>query len=98
MRLAIAGSKDSGVEAAENKSMQDEKGNDTTSQSAVSPNGGAPAEGGGTATTTQLQSYMVLGTRFDVPSTLNILNSVGSGAYGVVAAARDSTTGEVVAI
>jgi serine/threonine protein kinase len=48
--------------------------------------------------TTQLQSYMVLGTRFDVPSTLNIMNSVGSGAYGVVAAARDTTTGEVVAI
>ena len=50
------------------------------------------------ATTTTLQSYMVLGTRFHVPSTLNIMNSVGSGAYGVVTAARDTITGEVVAI
>ena len=88
MRLAIAGSKESGVETAENKSQEP-------------PSPTTPANNGSSSVpqvTAQVQSYMVLGTRFDVPSTFSILNSVGSGAYGVVAAARDSTTDDIVAI
>lgn len=46
----------------------------------------------------EIQSYMVLGTRFDVESRYSIINSVGQGAYGVVCAARDECSGNVVAI
>eukprot|EP00743_Colponemidia_sp_Colp-15_P001682 GILK01001838.1.p1 GENE.GILK01001838.1~~GILK01001838.1.p1 ORF type:complete len:394 (-),score=37.18 GILK01001838.1:268-1449(-) len=43
-------------------------------------------------------SFMVLGTRFDVEKKYSILDPVGQGAYGVVCAAKDEETGELVAI
>jgi serine/threonine protein kinase len=100
MRLAIMGSKDSGVEAAENKSQETTTTLNDERKNAEGFSGDLPSTSSrfNNDVTTQVQSYMVLGTRFDVPCTLNILNSVGSGAYGVVAAARDTTTDEVVAI
>jgi hypothetical protein len=48
--------------------------------------------------TEEIQSYMVLGSRFDVESRYSIINSVGQGAYGVVCAARDERTNKAVAI
>ena len=93
MRLAISETKETGVASAETKMEQQETPDAAASREARSSSTKTTSR-----TITQLQSYMVLGTRFDVPSTLNIMNSVGSGAYGVVAAARDSATGDVVAI
>lgn len=45
-----------------------------------------------------IQSYMVLGTRFDIDERYSIINSIGQGAYGVVCAARDERLNKVVAI
>ena len=46
----------------------------------------------------EVNSYMVLGTRFDIESRYSILDSVGQGAYGIVCAARDDVADTVVAI
>ena len=40
------------------------------------------------------KAYKVLGTRFDLPDTLEMIDPVGSGAYGVVVAAKDKTAEE----
>ena len=102
MRLAIAGSKESGVETAENKSQEPPSSTTPTNNEKKHSEENDDDNNDGSSSlpqvTAQVQSYMVLGTRFDVPSTFSILNSVGSGAYGVVAAARDSTTDDIVAI
>ena len=49
-------------------------------------------------TNVEVNSYMVLGTRFDIDSRYSILDSVGQGAYGIVCAARDDVEDTVVAI
>ena len=46
----------------------------------------------------EVNSYMVLGTRFDIDARYSILDSVGQGAYGIVCAARDDKEDSVVAI
>ena len=46
----------------------------------------------------EINSYMVLGTRFDIDARYSILDSVGQGAYGIVCAARDDKEDTVVAI
>lgn len=38
-----------------------------------------------------MRAYKVLGSRFEIPDTYDIIEPVGSGAYGVVVAARDNT-------
>jgi len=45
-----------------------------------------------------LNSYMVLGTRFDVDASFTVLDAVGQGAYGVVSAARHEPSNTMVAI
>ena len=43
--------------------------------------------------------YMVMGTRFEIDKNYEIIDPIGSGAYGVVVAAKDhSNNGELVAI
>ena len=46
----------------------------------------------------EVNSYMVLGTRFDIDARYSILDSVGQGAYGIVCAARDDKEDSLVAI
>lgn len=46
----------------------------------------------------ETRTYMVLGTPFEVDKRYEILNPVGTGAYGLVCEALDTTTGEKVAI
>ena len=36
-------------------------------------------------------SYMVVGTRFEIDKRYEIIDPIGSGAYGVVVAAKDVT-------
>ena len=36
-------------------------------------------------------SYMVVGTRFEIDKRYEIIDPIGSGAYGVVVAAKDTT-------
>ena len=36
-------------------------------------------------------AYMVMGTRFEVDKKYEIIDPIGSGAYGVVIAAKDTT-------
>ena len=36
-----------------------------------------------------LHAYMVLGTRFEIEKRYEIVDPIGSGAYGVVVAAKD---------
>ena len=43
-----------------------------------------------------MKAYKVLGSRFDIPDNFEILEPVGSGAYGVVVAAKDKTGGDTV--
>lgn len=38
-----------------------------------------------------MRAYKVLGSRFDLPETYDVIEPVGSGAYGVVVAAKDKT-------
>jgi serine/threonine protein kinase len=38
-----------------------------------------------------MKAFRVLGSRFDLPDTYDVIEAVGSGAYGVVIAARDKT-------
>ena len=40
-------------------------------------------------TSTDMNTYMVLGSRFEVDKRYEIIDPVGSGAYGVVVAAKD---------
>lgn len=46
----------------------------------------------------ETKTYMVLGTPFEVDKRYEILNPVGTGAYGLVCEALDTATGEKVAI
>ena len=39
-------------------------------------------------------SYMVLGTRFEIDKRYEIIDPIGSGAYGVVVAAKDTALPE----
>jgi len=48
--------------------------------------------------TREIQSYMVFGTTFDVDANYTVVDAVGQGAYGIVCAAKDEDTGEMVAI
>jgi len=41
--------------------------------------------------TTGTRQFKVLGSRFELPSKYDILEPVGSGAYGVVVAAKDNS-------
>jgi len=43
-----------------------------------------------TSTTADKATYMVLGSKFEVAKNYEIIDPVGSGAYGVVVAARDT--------
>jgi hypothetical protein len=43
-----------------------------------------------TETTGDFNVYMVLGSKFEVDKRYEIIDPVGSGAYGVVVAAKDS--------
>jgi hypothetical protein len=36
-----------------------------------------------------MKAYKVLGSRFELPENFDIIDPVGSGAYGVVVAAKD---------
>lgn len=36
-------------------------------------------------------SYMVVGTRFEIDKRYEIIDPIGSGAYGVVVAAKDTS-------
>jgi len=47
---------------------------------------------------TNINSWSVLGQRFDLPIRYEVYDYLGSGAYGMVCAARDKLTGENVAI
>lgn len=38
---------------------------------------------------TELRTYTVLGSRFEIDKRYEIIDPVGSGAYGVVVAAKD---------
>ncbi len=42
-----------------------------------------------TSTSADSSIYMVLGSKFEVPKNYEIIDPVGSGAYGVVVASRD---------
>jgi len=46
----------------------------------------------------QTCSYMVHGTKFEVPRQYTVLEPVGQGAYGIVCAAQDEVTSEHIAI
>ena len=39
---------------------------------------------------TELRTYTVLGSRFEIDKRYEIIDPVGSGAYGVVVAAKDT--------
>lgn len=39
-------------------------------------------------------AYMVLGTRFEIEKRYEIIDPIGSGAYGVVVAAKDTSLEE----
>ena len=41
--------------------------------------------------TKDTHSYMVVGTRFEVDKRYEIIDPIGSGAYGVVVAAKDTS-------
>jgi serine/threonine protein kinase len=41
---------------------------------------------------TNIKSFLVMGTRFEVEDKFEIIDSVGQGAYGIVVAARDKTS------
>jgi hypothetical protein len=41
-------------------------------------------------TTKDTHAYMVLGTRFEIDKRYEIIDPIGSGAYGVVVAAKDT--------
>lgn len=43
-----------------------------------------------TDTTKDTHAYMVLGTRFEIDKRYEIIDPIGSGAYGVVVAAKDT--------
>lgn len=43
-----------------------------------------------------MKAYKVLGSRFDIPDNFDIIEPVGSGAYGVVVAAKDKNAGDTV--
>jgi serine/threonine protein kinase len=43
---------------------------------------------------TNIKSFLVMGTRFEVEDKFEIIDSVGQGAYGIVVAARDKTAPE----
>lgn len=45
-----------------------------------------------------VQSFNVLGTRFDCPPRYSLIRPIGQGAYGVVCSATDNATGRKVAI
>lgn len=45
-----------------------------------------------TSTSTDTNVYMVLGSKFEVDKRYEIIDPVGSGAYGVVVAAKDLET------
>lgn len=45
-------------------------------------------------TKTNIKSFLVMGTRFEVEDKYEIIDSVGQGAYGIVVAARDKTKGD----
>lgn len=51
-------------------------------------------------TKSNLKSFLVMGTKFEIEDKYDIIDSVGQGAYGIVVAARDKTkqNEEVVAI
>ena len=55
---------------------------------------GEPSSFGGT----KVSSFMVCGTRFDVPARYTLMKPIGHGAYGVVCSANDNESGEKVAI
>jgi hypothetical protein len=42
-----------------------------------------------TESTSEYNTYMVLGSKFEVDKRYEIIDPVGSGAYGVVVAAKD---------
>ncbi|CAI5747312.1 unnamed protein product [Peronospora destructor] len=44
------------------------------------------------------QCFMTSNTRFEIPSSFEYVKTIGSGAYGVVISAADSTTGRIVAV
>ena len=46
------------------------------------------------SSTADTNTYMVLGTRFEVDKCYEIIDPVGSGAYGVVVAAKDHSVAE----
>jgi len=43
---------------------------------------------------TNIKSFLVMGTKFEVEDKYEIIDSVGQGAYGIVVAARDKTSQE----
>jgi serine/threonine protein kinase len=42
-------------------------------------------------TKTNIKSFLVMGTRFDIEDKFEIMDAIGQGAYGIVVAARDKT-------
>merc|ERR1719199_357596 len=64
-------------------------------RSPVSPTSAASTVDGETR---EIQSYMVFGTTFDVDVQYTVVDAVGQGAYGIVCAAKDEDSGEMVAI
>jgi len=42
-------------------------------------------------TRTNIKSFLVMGTRFDIEDKYEIMDAIGQGAYGIVVAARDKT-------
>ena len=99
--LAPAGGAGGTASAAPGATGGGDGGEDDWTTGTAASRPGAGGKTGDTAAAdpmSNIQSYMVLGTRFDVESRYTIINSVGQGAYGVVCAARDEKSNTVVAI
>lgn len=60
------------------------------------PGAGVPPSGGDAGG--GVQSFNVLGTRFECPPRYTLIRPIGQGAYGVVCSAMDNATGRKVAI
>ena len=54
--------------------------------------------GQGTYVPPETHTFVVSGTRFEVEKKYKLIKPIGHGAYGVVVACEDTSTGEKVAI